>query len=35
MEINFSGWCAAEVSGGDAAELKRISGELDSAFALV
>lgn len=35
LEINFSGWCAAEVSGGDAAELKRISAELDSAFALV
>ncbi len=34
-EINFAGWCAAEVSGGDAAELKRISTELDNAFALV
>ncbi|MFM8476648.1 MAG: sugar phosphate isomerase/epimerase family protein, partial [Planctomycetaceae bacterium] len=34
-EINFAGWCAAEVSGGDAAELQRISTELDNAFALV
>ncbi|MFM7038345.1 MAG: sugar phosphate isomerase/epimerase family protein [Planctomycetaceae bacterium] len=35
LEINFAGWCAAEVSGGDAAELARISSELDGAFALV
>ena len=29
-EINFCGWCAAEVGGGDAAELKRISSEMDT-----
>jgi hexulose-6-phosphate isomerase len=34
LEINFSGWCAAEVSGGDAAELKRIASEMDATFAL-
>ena len=34
-EIQFYGWVAAEVGGGDAAELKRISGELDVAFGLV
>lgn len=34
-EINFYGWCAAEVGGGDAAELKRISGEMDLVFGLV
>ena len=34
-EINFYGWCAAEVGGGDAAELKRISEEMDLVFGLV
>ena len=33
-EINFYGWCAAEVGGGDAQELKRISGEMDLVFGL-
>jgi len=35
QEIQFYGWAAAEVGGGDAAELKRISVELDNAFGLV
>jgi L-ribulose-5-phosphate 3-epimerase len=35
LEINFHGWCAAEVSGGDAEELKRIAGEMDLVFGLV
>jgi L-ribulose-5-phosphate 3-epimerase len=35
LEINFHGWCAAEVSGGDADELKRIAGEMDLVFGLV
>ena len=34
-EINFYGWVAAEVGGGDAAELKRIAGEMDTVFGLV
>jgi len=34
-EINFYGWCAAEVGGGDAAELKRIAEEMDMVFGLV
>ena len=34
VEINFYGWCAAEVGGGDAAELKRIAGEMDQVFGL-
>ena len=33
-EINFYGWCAAEVGGGDAQELKRISDEMDLVFKL-
>ena len=33
-EINFYGWCAAEVGGGDAQELKRISDEMDLVFGL-
>jgi hexulose-6-phosphate isomerase len=33
-EINFHGWLAAEVGGGDAAALKRIAGEMDAAFGL-
>ena len=35
IEINFFGWCAAEVGGGDAAELKRISDEMDMVFGLI
>ncbi len=35
QEINFYGWLAAEVSGGDAAELKKIASEMDTAFGLV
>lgn len=34
-EINFYGWCAAEVGGGDAAELKHIAEEMDMVFGLV
>jgi len=34
-EINFYGWVAAEVGGGDAAELKRIAQEMDMVFGLV
>ena len=34
LEINFYGWLAAEVGGGDANELKRIAGEMDAAFGL-
>lgn len=35
IEINFHGWCAAEVGGGDLARLKEISANLDKAFGLV
>lgn len=35
IEINFYGWCAAEVGGGDAAELKRIAAEMDMVFGLI
>lgn len=35
LEINFYGWAAAEVGGGDAAELKRIAQEMDMVFGLV
>lgn len=35
LEINFSGWAAAEVGGGDQAELTRIAQEMDVAFGLV
>ncbi|MDA1232024.1 MAG: sugar phosphate isomerase/epimerase [Planctomycetota bacterium] len=35
QEINFYGWAAAEVGGGDAAELKRIAQEMDMVFGLV
>lgn len=34
QEINFYGWVAAEVPGGDAAELKKIAGEMDQVFGL-
>jgi sugar phosphate isomerase/epimerase len=33
-EINFNGWLAAEVSGGDLAELKSVSAQMDKAFGL-
>ncbi len=33
-EINFHGWVAAEVGGGDLAELKSISQQMDVAFGL-
>lgn len=33
-EINFHGWCAAEVGGGDAARLAEISANMDKAFGL-
>ena len=32
---HFYVWCAAEVGGGDAAELKRIASEMDLIFGLV
>lgn len=34
-EINYYGWVAAEVGGGDAAELKRIAQEMNLVFGLV
>lgn len=34
LEINFHGWAAAEVGGGDQQELARISEEMDWAFGL-
>ena len=34
-EINFYGWVAAEVDGGDAAELKHIAEEMNMVFGLV
>lgn len=33
-EINFHGWLAAEVAGGDLAYLKNVSAEMDAAFGL-
>ncbi len=33
-EINFYGWCAAEVGGGDLARLKEISANMDRVFGL-
>lgn len=33
-EINFYGWCAAEVAGGDEARLKEVSDNMDRAFGL-
>ena len=33
-EINYHGWVAAEVKGGDLAELKKVSGQMDRAFGL-
>jgi hexulose-6-phosphate isomerase len=34
IEINFYGWCAAEVGGGNLDVLKEISGEMDQVFQL-
>lgn len=34
IEINFYGWCAAEVGGGNLEVLKEISGEMDQVFKL-
>ena len=34
LEINYHGWCAAEVGGGDLDRLKKISGQMDAAFGL-
>ena len=33
-EINYHGWCAAEVKGGDLDALKTISGQMDRVFGL-
>ncbi|QXD22722.1 sugar phosphate isomerase/epimerase [Opitutia bacterium ISCC 51] len=33
-EINYHGWCAAEVKGGDFEALKTISGQMDRVFGL-
>ncbi len=33
-EINYHGWCAAEVKGGDFKALKTISGQMDRVFGL-
>lgn len=34
LEINYAGWAAAEVAGGDLAELQKISGQMDTVFGL-
>lgn len=34
LEINYHGWCAAEVAGGDLAYLQGVSQAMDKAFAL-
>lgn len=34
QEINFQGWCAAEVSGGDVTRLKEVAANMDKVFAL-
>jgi hexulose-6-phosphate isomerase len=34
LEINYHGWVAAEVKGGDLNELKKISAQMDRVFAL-
>ena len=34
LEINYNGWVAAEVKGGDLYELKKISAQMDRVFAL-
>jgi len=35
LEINFHGWCAAEVGGGDLDYLRGVSNAMDEAFGLV
>ena len=35
IEIDFYGWCAAEVGGGDMTRLKEVSANMDRVFALV
>ena len=35
LEINFHGWCAAEVGSGDLAHLKGVATAMDKAFGLV
>ena len=34
LEINFTGWAAAELPGGDLARLKKISAQMDQVFGL-
>ena len=34
IEINFHGWCAAEVAGGDATRLAEVSANMDQVFGL-
>ena len=34
LEINYPGWCAAEVAGGNLDRLKQISTNMDKVFAL-
>ena len=34
IEIDFYGWCAAEIGGGDLGRLKEISSNMDRVFAL-
>lgn len=34
LEINFRGWCAAEVGGGDARRLQEVSANMDRVFGL-
>ena len=34
IEINFHGWLAAEVAGGDLEYLKGVSAQMDKAFGL-
>jgi len=34
-EIGFAGWCAAEVAGGDLAELRKVASEMDQVFGLI
>ncbi|MBV11019.1 sugar phosphate isomerase/epimerase family protein [Rubinisphaera sp.] len=35
LKINFQGWCAAEVGGGDLERLKEVSANMDKAFGLI
>lgn len=35
VEINYTGWAAAEVAGGDAARLREVSRNMDTVFGLV